>query len=131
MPVLQLSKHLSVLVAGKASPDPMASLTSERMRRLIAEARESFDWVIIDTPPIGLLPDANLLGSMADGSVLVVKADSTPYPMVTRAIASLGPDRVLGVVLNRATVSPHASRYGYSYDYNYGYGKSSRSAVPE
>ena len=121
MPVLQLSKNLSVLVAGKASPDPMASLTSERMRRLITEARESFDWVIIDTPPIGLLPDANLLGSMADGSVLVVKADSTPYPMVTRAIASLGPDRVLGVVLNRATVSPHASRYGYSYDYNYGY----------
>jgi receptor protein-tyrosine kinase len=129
MPVLQLSKNLSVLVAGKPSPDPMASLTSERMRRLIAEARESFDWVIIDTPPIGLLPDANLLGSMADGSVLVVKADSTPYPMVTRAIASLGPDRVLGVVLNRATVSPHASRYGYSYDYNYGYPRQTRAAT--
>jgi receptor protein-tyrosine kinase len=84
--------------------------------------------VIIDTPPIGLLPDANLLGSMADGSVLVVKADSTPYPMVTRAITSLGPDRVLGVVLNRATVSPHASRYGYSYDYNYGYPRQTKAA---
>ena len=120
MPVLQLSKQLSVLVAGKPSQDPMASLTSERMRRLVAEARESFDWVIIDTPPIGFLPDANLLASMADGSVVVVKADSTPYPMVTRAIESLGPDRVLGVVLNRATVSSHPARYGYSYDYNYG-----------
>ena len=39
----------------------MAGLTSGRMRRLIEEAREAFDWVIIDTPPIGLLPDASLL----------------------------------------------------------------------
>ena len=52
----------------------MAALTSDRMRRLIDEAREAFDWVIIDTPPVGLLTDAHLLSSMVDGAVLVVKA---------------------------------------------------------
>ena len=71
------------------------------MRRLIDEAREAFDWVIIDTPPVGLLPDANLLAAMVDGVVLVVKAGSTPYDLVKRAVDAIGRDRMLGVVLNR------------------------------
>ena len=53
----------------------MAGLTSDRMRRLIEEAKEAFDWVIIDTPPLMLLPDAHLLSSLVDGAVLVVKAE--------------------------------------------------------
>jgi capsular exopolysaccharide synthesis family protein len=117
VPVRQVSQYLSVLTAGRPSSDPMAGLTSSRMQRLITEARDAFDWVIVDTPPVGLLPDANLLAAMADGAVLVVKADSTPYPMVQRAVATLGIGRVLGVVLNRATTPAHASRYGYGYDY--------------
>jgi len=117
VPVRQVSQYLSVLTAGRPSSDPMAGLTSSRMQRLISEARDAFEWVIIDTPPVGLLPDANLLAAMADGAVLVVKADSTPYPMVKRAVTALGVDHVLGVVLNRATTPAHASRYGYGYDY--------------
>ena len=72
------------------------------MQRLIDEAREAFDWVIIDTPPVGLLTDANLLASMVDGAVLVVKAGSTPYDLVKRAVDAIGPSKLLGVVLNRA-----------------------------
>src|SRR5258707_1269759 len=75
--VRQLSEHLALLPAGVPSADPMAGLTSPRMARLIAEAREMFDWVIIDTPPLGLLPDANLLGSLADGAIIIVAAGST------------------------------------------------------
>ena len=51
----------------------MAGLTSNRMRRVIREARRRWP-VIIDTPPVGLLPDANLLATMVDGAVLVVRA---------------------------------------------------------
>ena len=54
---------------GRARPDGGPHL--ERMRRLIDEARDAFDWVIIDTPPVVLLPDANLLAAMVDGAVLV------------------------------------------------------------
>jgi capsular exopolysaccharide synthesis family protein len=128
MSVSQISEHLSVLIAGHPSADPMAGLTSERMRSLIAEARESFDWIIIDTPPINLLPDANLLASMVDGALLVIKADSTPYDLVRRAIDLIGAERVLGVVLNRATSLPHALRYGYAYDYTYGSPEATGSA---
>src|SRR4029450_9965347 len=88
--------------AGRADSDPMAILVSDRMRHLLQEAREAFDWVIIDTPPLVMLPDANLLGPMADGVVLVVRAASTPHALVARAIEAVGKQRTLGVVLNQA-----------------------------
>jgi capsular exopolysaccharide synthesis family protein len=103
LPVHHVSPHLSLLTAGRASADPMAGLVSDRVRDLIDDARARFDWVIIDTPPIGLLSDANLLSAMADGAILVVRAGATPYELVQRAIQTIGRERVLGVVLNRVT----------------------------
>src|SRR5207244_3220025 len=92
--------QLSLLTAGRADSDPMSGLTSDRMRQIIVEAAASFDWVIIDTPPIGLLPDANLLAAMADAALLVVRAGSTPHGLIRRAADALDRNRILGVVLN-------------------------------
>nr|MDQ3524548.1 CpsD/CapB family tyrosine-protein kinase [Chloroflexota bacterium] len=122
LPVRQVSKGLSVLPAGRPSSDPIAGLTSDRMRRLLEEARNGFDWILIDTPPVALLPDANLLASMVDGAVLVVKAGSTPYDLVKRAVDAVGRERILGTVLNHARVQSHDHGYAYSADY---YGGSS------
>lgn len=118
MLVRQVSPRLAVLPAGRPSSDPMAGLTSERMRKLIAEARQSFDWVILDTPPIMLLPDAHLLASMVEGAVMVVRANSTPFELIKRATDSLGRQRIIGVVLNRADSGATADSYQY-----YGYGE--------
>jgi len=115
----QVSQRLTLLPAGRPVSDPMAGLTSDRMRRVIEEAREAFDWVIVDTPPVGILTDANLLASMVDGAVLVVKAEHTPYQLVQRAVEALGRNRILGIVLNRALSQMDGSKYGY---YNYYYG---------
>jgi capsular exopolysaccharide synthesis family protein len=115
--VRQVTPRLALLPAGRPTTDPMAGLTSQRMRRLIDEARETFDWIIIDTPPLVLLPDANLLASIVDAALLVVKAESTPHSMVKRAVDAIGRPRLLGVVLNSATVSPHGSYGGYGYSY--------------
>jgi capsular exopolysaccharide synthesis family protein len=103
LPIHHVSPHLSLLTAGRASADPMAGLVSARARDLIDDARARFDWVIIDTPPIGLLSDANLLSAMADGTLFVVRAGATPYELVQRAIETIGRGRILGVVLNRVT----------------------------
>jgi protein-tyrosine kinase len=115
--VQQMSPHLTVLPAGRPSLDPMAGLTSDRMRRLLAEARSGFDWVIIDTPPVGLLPDGHLLASMVDGVLLVVKAGETPHGVVQRAIESLGRDRIIGVVLNQSAQDSMPNYYSYRYQY--------------
>lgn len=113
LPVHQITPTLWVLTAGRATTDPMSTLVSGAMKHLLEEAREAFDWVVVDTPPIAILPDANLLASMIDTALLVVSAHSTPYPMVQRAVQALGPSRILGVVLNRAEPSGMPSGYGY------------------
>jgi capsular exopolysaccharide synthesis family protein len=118
MLVRQVSPRLAVLPAGRPSSDPMAGLTSARMRRLLEEAKQSFDWVILDTPPVMLLPDAHLLASMVEGAVLVVRAGSTPHELVKRSADAIGRSRILGVVLNRAEGQgrheDHYQYYGYS-----------------
>jgi protein-tyrosine kinase len=113
----QVSQRLAVLPAGRPTSDPMAALTSERMRLLIDEAKESFDWIILDTPPLVLLPDAHLLSSMVDGAILVVKANSTPHELVKRAADAIGRHRIAGVVLNQA----HIQQAGYDAYYSHGY----------
>lgn len=100
--IIEITERLSVLLAGRPDPDPMSGLTSDRMRRILEEAAARFDWVIIDTPPVALLPDANLLAAMVDTAVLVVGATKTSFDLVQRAVESVGRDKIIGVVLNRA-----------------------------
>jgi capsular exopolysaccharide synthesis family protein len=128
--VLEISPMLALLPAGKPDPDPMSALTSERMRRVIEEAAAKFDWVVLDTPPVGVLPDAHLLAAMVNVAVLVVQAGRTPCALIQRAIESLDRARIVGVVLNRVedrALSPggyyehyYAASYGRAADYRTG-----------
>jgi len=117
--ITPISPHLSVLLAGRANPDPMSSLTSERMKRVVAEAAERYDWVILDTPPLALLPDTNLLAAMVDAAVLVVCAGRSPFAVIQKAADAVGRDRILGVVLNqvadREVIPDYAGGGYYSY----------------
>lgn len=114
--VIQVSPNLTVLPAGRPDPDPMSGLTSERMRRIVQEAAARFDWVIIDTPPVGFLSDANLLVAMVDAALFVVRAGKSPYRLIQRALDAVGRDAILGVVLN--AIDENVDVAGYSY---YGY----------
>ncbi len=116
LPVRAVSPNLWVLTAGRPTSDPMSGLVSDAMKQLLADAAEQFDWVIVDTPPVALMPDANLLAGMIDTALLVVSANTTPYPLVQRAAAAIGTSRILGVVLNRASQAALEQEYGY-----YGY----------
>jgi Mrp family chromosome partitioning ATPase len=57
---------------------------------------------------------------MTDGAIIVVKAGNTPYELVERAVAAVGRERTLGVVLNRAELLNHETGYYGDYDYYYG-----------
>jgi protein-tyrosine kinase len=120
--LVQVSPRLTLLTAGRPDPDPMSGLTSDRMRRVIEEAASRFDWVIVDTPPVGLLPDAGLLAAMADTTLLVIRATKTPYQFVRRAVEAIGRARIFGVVLNRAEDGVGTGSYSY-YSYYDSYGK--------
>lgn len=117
LPLHHLSDTLWVLGAGRPIDDPMSTLVSPSMQHLLGDAKDVFDWVIVDTPPIAILPDANLLAAMIDTALLVVSAPTTPYPMVQRAAQAIGTTRILGVVLNRAEKAGLSAGYGYYDDY--------------
>jgi len=111
--LLAISPRLSVLLAGCSNLEPSGALTSPRMAQVLAEAAASFDWVIVDTPPVVLLPDTNLLARMVDGAIVVIRAGKTSYDVVERAVQTLDRKRVLGVVLNDAE-DAEALQYYYS-----------------
>jgi capsular exopolysaccharide synthesis family protein len=113
LPIVRISSHLELLTAGTASIDPMSALTSERMRLVIGQAAGEFDWIVLDTPPAELLPDARILASLADAAILVVEAASTSYELAQRAIENIGRDRFVGVVLNQLTDTRDAGENSY------------------
>jgi capsular exopolysaccharide synthesis family protein len=101
LPIVQVSPLLSVLTAGRPNDSPLAGLTSDRMRALLEHAAANFEWVLLDAPPVGLMPDAGLLAGMTGASLLVIAAGLTPYKLIARAVAELGRERIVGTVLNR------------------------------
>jgi succinoglycan biosynthesis transport protein ExoP len=90
------------LPAGSTRVDPGRLLQSDRLSRLLARARESFDLVIVDAPPVLPVPDALTIGRWVDGAVLAVRYDRSRYPLVGRAnlrLAAVGVP-VLGAVIS-------------------------------
>jgi capsular exopolysaccharide synthesis family protein len=113
---VQINSHLSVLPAGRPGRSPLAGLTSGRMKEVIEDCERAFDWVLIDTPPVGVLTDAQVLADLVGALVFVVGAGSTPMAAVERAIAEVGgPDAITGIVLNRMDQRriPQADYYGH------------------
>jgi capsular exopolysaccharide synthesis family protein len=105
------SDTLTVLPAGRPDADPMAGLTSPRMSQLVADARQSYDWIIVDTPPVSLMPDAKLLAAMADAVLLVIAAGAADLDSIKLAIKAVGRKKILGVVFNRADSEPAKGYY--------------------
>jgi capsular exopolysaccharide synthesis family protein len=97
----RLTPSLSLLTAGHHAGDPIQALTAGRLASALQRAAAEFDWVVVDTPPAAILPDANLMARHVDAAVLVVRAGSTAIPAVQRAIDAVGRERILGVALNR------------------------------
>jgi protein-tyrosine kinase len=121
--LIQLSETLTLLPAGRAGPDPLSGITSPRMSRLIEEAEARFDWVIIDSPPLGAVADAGLLCPMVDAAILVVRRASTPHAAIQRTVDTLGRDRILGIVLNGGDRKSMATSSKYAYEYGNGQGR--------
>lgn len=119
LPFVEVAEGLSVLTAGRPGAAPLAGLISDRMGDIIRECASTFDWVLVDTPPVGLLPDAQVLARFAGAVVFVIAAGSTPRAAVERAVSELGADSIIGTVLNR--VEDHRIPEANYYDDYYGH----------
>jgi receptor protein-tyrosine kinase len=109
------SMNLYLLPAGSPVKNPLELLNMRQTRMLFEELPRNFNWAVFDTPPLLFSADANLLSTMADGTILVVKIGSTTFDNVTRAMQSLCENNVLGIVANGARASELYSKYTYYY----------------
>lgn len=102
--------------SGPLPSNPSELLSSQNLEHVLRAASESFDWVIIDSPPVLSVSDPTLIAALCDTVLLVVRAASTPSKLVLDAINRIGRDRICGVVMNRQQQA-HTSRYYYQYYY--------------
>jgi protein-tyrosine kinase len=107
--------NLYVLPAGTPVKNPLELLNMRTAKALFEELPRIFNWAIFDTPPLLFSADANLLSTLADGTILVVKIGSTTFDNVSRAMQSLCENNVLGIVANGARASELYSKYTYYY----------------
>ena len=112
---------LDALTAGVIPPNPSELLGSERMQNILQRAKEEYDYVLIDTPPVLPVTDSLVLGSMVDGLILVIDSGEVKVEMareVKNQLVHAGAN-ILGVVLNKVRSEHHG--YGYGYYYYYGH----------
>lgn len=119
--------NLKVICAGTIPPNPGELLGSEGMKSTLDALEESFDYILLDTPPVNMVSDALGLSRYCDGVLVVVKHNQTLKPELTKTISHLKfvEARVLGLVMNgkersnRLGYGSYHKKYGYDYDYNY------------
>jgi capsular exopolysaccharide synthesis family protein len=114
--------HLAFLSSGSHAPSPGDLLTDRTVRGLLEGLRKFYDWVVIDTPPVGAVSEPLTLAPMTDGVILVVGAEMVPRKAVLHTLERVHETgaRILGVVLNRAQVDKHSYYYSHYYGHYYG-----------
>ncbi len=134
--------NLDILFSGEIPPNPSELLGNTRMVKMLEKLSLQYDYILMDTPPVGVVSDVCVLGQQLDGVLFLVRQNYTEKESVARGIKQLeiSGAKLMGFVLNGADKNRNSrysrrykykSRYGYyryGYRYGYGYGYSRRGA---
>lgn len=107
--------NLYLMPAGTAVKNPLELLNLRQVRTMLSNLPRIFNWVIADTPPLLFSADANLLATLSDATLIVVRIGSTTYDNIIRAMQSLCENNVIGIVANGARATELYSKYTYYY----------------
>ncbi len=114
--------NLDFLTAGSVPPNPSELLASPKMKTMLEELKTQYDYIFIDTPPVGVVTDAVILAKLATGTILVARKGYTTYEALRRTLRAieLVDVRPIGVILNASNEAVH---YGGLSGYNYYHSK--------
>jgi capsular exopolysaccharide synthesis family protein len=114
-------ENLNILTSGTMPPNPAELLGSEKMKNFINSLRKYFDYIILDTPPVVVVTDAQLISRISDGCLLVVSSRQVERDAAVKAKELLLKvnAKIIGVVLNKVE---KGAKGGYKYYYHYYYG---------
>lgn len=104
-------QKLSLLSAGRSARKPSELLASKEMKDFLVEVKERYDdrFIIVDSAPLQVTSEANILTNFVDGVLLVVRAGKTPKETIKKNIEKFGKDKIIGIVFNG--YEQHLKRY--------------------
>lgn len=113
--------NIDVLTTGTLPPNPSELILTDKMKELIQTLKENYDYVILDTPPVGLVTDALILMNYSDIALLVARASYTRKEFIKNLdrLSKEHTQHTFGFILNGVEIG---EKYGYGYGSNYGYG---------
>ena len=127
-------KNMDLILSGPVPPNPAELLNNEKFTELLETARKEYDYVIIDTPPIGQVIDPAIVAQQTDGVIFLISQANISYKYAQKQIEQTRKSgcRILGAVLNKVDPEEKGGYYGgyygkyskkgYGYGYGYGYG---------
>jgi len=115
------NKRVDVITTGPLPPNPSELILMDSMKDMIEELKKEYDYIIIDTPPVGLVTDALILMNYADISFVLVRANYTRKEFIKNLdrLAREHSHNHIGMILNGVDIG---EKYGYGYGVSYGYG---------
>ena len=110
--------NLNIITSGPIPPNPAEILSSNRMQSLLENLKKDYDYILLDTPPVGQVTDAAILAGIADGTIMVCACSQTRIDMAKRAKKALETvgSNILGTVLTKFDIG-RARYYSYNYEY--------------
>jgi capsular exopolysaccharide synthesis family protein len=119
--------NLYLIPRGSNPPNPAELLDSDKMRECLNALKQRFEYVIFDSPPVGSVVDASILGGLVDGTVLIVETGKFDARIIQRTREQLekARGRIVGIVLNKH----RRERLGYYYRHYYAYKQSSQEGA--
>lgn len=123
-------ENLDMILSGPVPPNPAELLNNEKFTALVEITKKEYDYVVIDTPPIGQVIDPAIVAQQTDGVIFLVSQANVSYKYAQKQIEQLKRSgcRILGAVLNKVDPEGKGSYYGgyygkyYKGKYGYGYG---------
>jgi succinoglycan biosynthesis transport protein ExoP len=112
---------LSILTSGSLPPNPTELLGSEKMKKILGELAASFDFIVLDSPPVLPVSDSVLLSTIVDGVVVVVNSATTAKQQIRVACARLkyARSKIFGIVLNKVNLQSPEYKYYKNYYFHY------------
>lgn len=123
----EIHPNLFIVCSGPVPPNPAELLLQDKTAAFFAWLKDNFDFIVLDTPPIGLVTDARLIGAYADACLFVVRQNFTLKQQIHIANDLVANEKIsnLAILVNDVRISRHSaygSGYGYGFGYGYGYG---------
>jgi capsular exopolysaccharide synthesis family protein len=124
-------ENLDIISSGPIPPNPSELIMSSRMKEILEQLKQTYDYILLDTPPIGLVTDALILANESDISLFVIRINRARRGFAAQFAETVRSHDLKNTGIVLSAVPAKQGAYGYSYGYGYGYGAYGSEYLPK